>query len=69
MLWRAVVVGVAGLVLLTASPLTGSVILWTAVIAVLALVVVEFLAASAPAIPAAEVDDPEPVTVDVSTPG
>ena len=44
--WRFLVVGVAALVLLTASPLTGSLILWTAVIAVLALVVVEFLAAA-----------------------
>ena len=70
-LWRALIVGVAGLVLLSTSPLTGSVILWTAVIAVLAFVVVEFLAASAPALadgataPAADSDD----TVDVSTPG
>jgi hypothetical protein len=67
-LWRAVIIGIAGIVVLTASPLTGSVILWTAVIAVLAAVVVEFLAASAP--PAVEgsgeASDDEPVTVDVS---
>jgi hypothetical protein len=44
--WRFLVVGVAALVLLTASPLTGSLILWTALLAVLALVVVEFLAAA-----------------------
>ena len=66
-LWRGLIVGVAGLVLLTSSPLTGSVILWTALIAVLAFVVVEFLAASAPAVEAAP--DDEPVTVDVSTSG
>ncbi len=44
--WRFLVVAVAALVLLTASPLTGSLILWTAVIAVLALVLVELLAAA-----------------------
>lgn len=66
-LWRALIVGIAGLVILTSSPLTGSVILWTAVIAVLAFVVVEFLAASAPAVDAAP--EEEPVTVDVSTSG
>lgn len=67
--WRALIVGVAGLVLLSTSPLTGSVILWTALIAVLAFVVVEFLAASAPAAEAAPADDDEAVTVDVSTSG
>ena len=44
--WRFLVGGVATLVLLTASPLTGSLILWTAVLAVVALVVVELLAAA-----------------------
>lgn len=47
--WRIAVLGVSALVLLTANPLTGSLILWTTVLAVLALVVVELLAASAPA--------------------
>ncbi len=46
--WRIAVAGVSALVLLTANPLTGSLILWTAVLAVLALVVVELLAAAAP---------------------
>jgi hypothetical protein len=44
--WRFLVVGVAVAVILTSSPLSGSLILWTAVIAVVALVVVEFLAAA-----------------------
>ncbi len=44
--WRILVPGVAAVVLLVASPLTGSLILWTAVLAVLALVVVEVLAAA-----------------------
>jgi hypothetical protein len=68
-IWRALIVGIAGLVILTTSPLTGSVILWTALIAVLAFVVVEFLAASAPPAAAVEEQDEEPVTVDVSTSG
>ena len=71
-LWRALIVAVAGLVILATSPLTGSVILWTAVIAVAAFAVVELLAASAPPIPAvdrAEGSDAEHVTVDVSTSG
>jgi hypothetical protein len=50
--WRFLVCGVAAVVLLTASPLTGSLIFWTAVLAVVALVVVEFLAASGAATPA-----------------
>ena len=44
--WRFAIVVVAAVVLLTADPLSGSLILWTAVIAALALVVVEFLAAA-----------------------
>lgn len=44
--WRFLICGVAALVLLTSSPLTGAVILWAAVIAVVALVIVEFLAAA-----------------------
>ena len=44
--WRFLIVGVAAAVILTSSPLSGSLILWTAVIAVAALVVVEFLAAA-----------------------
>jgi hypothetical protein len=54
---------VAALVLLTSSPLTGSLILWTALFAVLALVVVEFFAAAGTA-PASSPDDGEPVEVD-----
>jgi hypothetical protein len=68
-LWRALIIGIAGLVILSANPLTGSLILWTAVVAVLAFVVVELLAASAPAVEAAPEVDEEAVTVDVSTPG
>ncbi len=44
--WRIAISAVAALVVLTTSPLTGSAILWTAVIAVVCLVVVEFLAAA-----------------------
>ncbi|HEY7859432.1 MAG TPA: hypothetical protein VIC82_13120 [Candidatus Nanopelagicales bacterium] len=44
--WRVLICGVAAVVLLTTSPVTGSVILWTAIIAVLALVAVELLAAA-----------------------
>ena len=63
--WRFLIVGVAAAVILTSSPLSGSLILWTAVIAVAALVVVEFLAAAgaAPAAPV-ESDAPEPEQVD-----
>jgi hypothetical protein len=61
--WRFLIVGVAAAVILTSSPLSGSLILWTAVIAVVALVLVEFLAAagatSAP--PATPVEQVEPV--------
>jgi hypothetical protein len=44
--WRFLIVGVAAAVILTSSPLSGSLILWTAVVAVVALVIVEFLAAA-----------------------
>jgi hypothetical protein len=44
--WRFAIVVVAAVVLLTADPLSGSLILWTAVIAAVAVVVVEFLAAA-----------------------
>jgi cell division protein FtsB len=65
--WRFLVTGVAAIVLLTANPLTGSVIFWTAVVAVLALVVVEFLAAAGSG--AAEEAGPEqPTLVDVAPP-
>jgi hypothetical protein len=65
MFWRFAIVAVAALVLLTADTLSGSLILWTAVIAVLAFVVLEFLAAAgAPAVESAE---PEPTPVDAGT--
>ena len=44
--WRVAVPVVAAVVLLASSPLTGSLILWTALFSVLALVIVEFLAAA-----------------------
>lgn len=44
--WRFLIGGVAAFVLLVSSPLTGSLILWTAVLSVLALVVLELLAAA-----------------------
>ena len=44
--WRFLIGGVAAVVLLSASPLTGAVILWTAIVAILALAVVELLAAA-----------------------
>jgi hypothetical protein len=52
--WRFLVVGVAAAVILTSSPLSGSLILWTAVVAVVALVIVEFLAAAGSGAGAAE---------------
>ena len=72
--WRVAVAGIAALVLLGSDPLTGSKILWTAVLSVVALVIVELLAAAAPSA-GTDLDDPaltdvvedEP-TVDVSTP-
>lgn len=45
-IWRFVICAVAVMVLMVSSPLTGSLILWTAVLAVLALVVLELLAAA-----------------------
>jgi hypothetical protein len=64
--WRVAIGAVAAIVLLTASPLTGSLILWTAVIAVAALVVVELLAATGGGAPAAAGSDAavEATTVD-----
>ena len=44
--WRAFIVAVAGIVVVTTSPLTGATILWTAIIAVVAFVVLEFLVAA-----------------------
>jgi hypothetical protein len=44
--WRAFIVAFAGVVIVTTSPLTGSTILWTAIIAVVAFVVLEFLVAA-----------------------
>jgi hypothetical protein len=44
--WRALIVALSGIVIVTTSPLTGSTILWTAVIAVVAFVVLEFLVAA-----------------------
>ena len=44
--WRAFIVAFAGVVIVTTSPLTGATILWTAIIAVVAFVVLEFLVAA-----------------------
>ncbi|MEO6822299.1 MAG: hypothetical protein ABI468_07565 [Candidatus Nanopelagicales bacterium] len=44
--WRFLIGGVAAVVLLSTSPVTGAVILWTAIVAILALAVVELLAAA-----------------------
>ena len=55
--WRFLIVGVAAAVILTASPLTGSLILWTAVLAVVAFVVLEFLAAAGAGAGAVPSDD------------
>jgi hypothetical protein len=44
--WRVLIIGIAAAVLLLSGSLTGSLILWTTLVAVLALVVVEFLAAA-----------------------
>lgn len=68
--WRFLVGAVAALVLLTSSPLTGAVILWTAVVAVLVLVVVELLAAAgtAPAVTTSGEADAEQVTESERTP-
>jgi len=68
--WLAIAV-VAALVLLTADPLSGSLILGTAVLAIVALVVIEFLAAAGTAHQRAssatdlgEADTPESVTTE-----
>jgi len=68
--WRFLIVGIAAAVILTSSPLSGSLILWTAVIAVIALVIIEFLAAAGatPAAPAeTEAPEPEPEPVDAQS--
>ena len=67
--WRFLVVGVAAAVILTSSPLSGSLILWTAVVAVLALVIVEFLAAagSADAVGAPDPAATESTPIDADT--
>jgi hypothetical protein len=44
--WRAAIVVIAIAVLLASDQITGSLILWTAVVAVIAVIVVEFLAAA-----------------------
>jgi hypothetical protein len=68
--WRFLIVGVAVAVILTSSPLSGSLILWTAVVAVAALVVVEFLAAAgasgAPVDAPAPENEPTPAAADSS---
>ena len=69
--WRAVIVAVAGIVIVTTSPLTGSTILWTAILAVVAFVVLEFLVAAGRAHGELTSDDPaadaaQDVTEDVA---
>jgi hypothetical protein len=51
--WRVVIIGVAVAVVLTASQVTGSLLLWTTFFAVLALIVLEFLVATGKAVEAA----------------
>ena len=46
MFWRAAIAIVAGLILFSSDPLSVGTVLWTALLGVLALVVVEFLAAA-----------------------
>jgi hypothetical protein len=65
--WRFLIVGVAVAVILTSSPLSGSLILWTAVVAVLALVIVEFLAAAGTGAATPGVEAPDAATTE-STP-
>jgi hypothetical protein len=69
--WWLTIAVVSALVLLAADPLTGSLILWTAVLAIVALVVIEFLAAAGAAhqraslgSDLAETDTPESVSTD-----
>jgi hypothetical protein len=57
--WRFAIAAVAALVILAASPLTGSLILWTAVVAVVALVILEFLAAAGAGAVVSGTDAPE----------
>ncbi len=67
--WRALIIGVAVAVLLLSGSITGSLILWTTLISVLALVLVEFLAAAGGANAARVADgdpDAEPPSADTS---
>lgn len=69
--WRFLIPALAVLVLLFQSPLTGSTILWTVLLAAIAFVVLEFLVAAGNASAAAvEADEPaaEPVEAGSSTP-
>jgi hypothetical protein len=61
MFWRFAIVAVAATVILTASPLTGSLILWAAVFAVIAFVVLEFLAAAGAGTADTGKERPEPL--------
>jgi hypothetical protein len=63
--WRVLICGVAAVVLLSTSPVTGSVVLWTAIVAVLALVVLELLAAAG-ASPDAELEGAAEVADEVA---
>jgi len=66
--WRFLVVGVAVAVILTSSPLSGSLILWTAVVAVVALVIVEFLAAAGSGARAVDADSTPDTPVEAAPP-
>lgn len=64
--WRIGIALVAAVVLVTASPITGSLILWTVVIAVAALAVVEFLAAAGAGHQAAAAGSPAVDDIDIT---
>ena len=70
--WRAFIVGFAAILIVTTSPLTGATILWTAVVAVIAFIALEFLVAAGKARAQSDAapegaDEPETTTADAGT--
>jgi hypothetical protein len=57
--WRVLIIGIAVAVVLTSDQVTGSLLIWTTVVAVLALVVLEFFVATGRAAEAAEAEGVE----------
>ncbi len=57
--WRVIIIGIAAAVVLTSDQVTGSLLIWTTVVAVLALVVLEFFVATGRAAEAADAEGVE----------